>query len=104
MVRKLAHPSTPILSAQSLSTTLRSCRPLLFEPTTPRTLTVIPGSIFPPGFLAKLTLQIPWSSLGSKAAIIRIDGVYLVAGPKVRAKVREAKVFAPEMLHFKPLY
>jgi hypothetical protein len=38
------------------------------------------------GFLGKLTLQIPWSSLGSKAAIIRIDGVYLVAGPKSRTK------------------
>jgi len=37
------------------------------------------------GYLGKLTLEVPWSQLSSKPAIISIDRVYLLAGPKPRA-------------------
>jgi vacuolar protein sorting-associated protein 13A/C len=36
------------------------------------------------GLLGKISLQIPWSSLGSKPAIVKLEKIFLLLGPKGR--------------------
>lgn len=40
------------------------------------------------GALGKLSLSIPWKQLKSKPAIIRLERVFLLAGPKIPKEVR----------------
>ena len=35
------------------------------------------------GFTGKLTMRIPWSQLRSKAVVIQIDDLYVIAGPSI---------------------
>lgn len=43
------------------------------------------------GSLGKLSLSIPWKQLKSKPAIIRLERVFLLAGPKIPKEVRPAR-------------
>lgn len=40
-----------------------------------------------PGSLGQLTMKIPWSNLGTEAAIVRISEVFLLCEPKERSAV-----------------
>lgn len=40
------------------------------------------------GFLSKLFLSVPWRSLGSQPAIIRIEKIFVLVGPATVASVR----------------
>ena len=45
------------------------------------------------GFLGKLTLNIPWKQLKSKPATVKIEKVFILAGPKSANDVSAFQVF-----------
>ena len=47
----------------------------------------IPEFICLLGLIGKIQLQIPWSSLGSKPAIVKLENIFLLVGPKQRTSV-----------------
>ena len=47
------------------------------------------------GYLAKVKITIPWKSIKSQPASIEIDGLYVLAGPRMDSEVRERRLSVP---------